>query len=84
MRVARHHRYLVFFTHNAERIEVLRILHAARALQSLLNRAGKRACTKVSPRFITAIASRLRLSLTQCGCISGFRRVFVWSRQAGI
>ncbi|MDH7792269.1 type II toxin-antitoxin system RelE/ParE family toxin [Ochrobactrum sp. AN78] len=37
LRVARHHRYLVFFTHNAERIEVLRILHAARELQSLLN-----------------------------------------------
>lgn len=37
LRVARHYRYLVFFTHKSERIEVLRILHAARALQSLLN-----------------------------------------------
>lgn len=37
LRVARHHRYLVFFTHNAERIEVLRILHGARDLQFLLN-----------------------------------------------
>ncbi|MEJ5081272.1 type II toxin-antitoxin system RelE/ParE family toxin [Ochrobactrum sp. MYb379] len=37
LRVARHHRYLVFFTHNAERIEVLRILHGARDLQSLLS-----------------------------------------------
>ncbi|WP_236854425.1 type II toxin-antitoxin system RelE/ParE family toxin [Brucella pseudogrignonensis] len=37
LRVARHHRYLVFFTNNAERIEVLRILHGARYLQSLLN-----------------------------------------------
>ncbi|EMG51584.1 plasmid stabilization system protein [Ochrobactrum sp. CDB2] len=37
LRVARHHRYLVFFTNNAERIEVLRILHGARDLQSLLN-----------------------------------------------
>lgn len=37
LRVARHHRYLVFFTHNAKRIEVLRIIHGARDLQALLN-----------------------------------------------
>lgn len=36
IRVARHRRYLVFFTYDANRIEIIRVLHGSRDLPTIL------------------------------------------------
>ncbi|MGN6122280.1 MAG: type II toxin-antitoxin system RelE/ParE family toxin [Sphingomonas oligoaromativorans] len=37
LRIARHGRYLIFFTHEADRVEVIRVLHGARNLPLLFD-----------------------------------------------